>query len=235
MANAISWMDFFSEAARTIAANESRHDPDAVEDFDDALNAWILAGTPGENRLDAAAVIRECRREASPELNLGDGLWDGFGLKALPECIGDLAHLRVLRVIGNHLERLPESIGKLTLLQDVFLFGNRLRTLPESICNCTGLERLYLAGNRLESLPEGIGGLKKLSVLSLPGNCLKTLPDSIGELGALQDLFLFDNPLLGLPDSIRHLTGLKRVYLGNQYLKDQHAALVGLQGRDTDA
>jgi hypothetical protein len=227
MAEAISWESFLSELAIDAATHVRRHDTTLRYDaFDKSLDQWVERGSLGEDRAGAAAVIRRNRKRCDSELILGDGLQDGFGLKTLPECIGDLTHLRVLRLVGNELIRLPASIGRLTQLEGIYLFNNRLTTLPESICHCAALERLYVAGNRLTKLPQGIGALQKLQVLSAPGNCLSKLPESIGELSSLRDLYLFDNPLTRLPASFCRLKKLERVHLGDPSLKEQFSLLV---------
>ena len=225
MGMAISWTDFLSDVASRIAANEGHHSATTDEEFDRELAQWVRRAAGHENRAGAAAVIRACRHTRGDELNLGDGLQEGFGLKTLPDCIGDLTHITVLRLVGNQLTSLPHSIGCLPRLQAIYLFGNRLKTLPEAICNCAALERLYLAGNRIEFLPDAIGALQKLQVLSLPGNRLSALPESIGELVRLRDLYLFDNPLSGLPASFTRLRNLERLHLGSEYLKEQYANL----------
>lgn len=217
MGNAISWTDYLGELAHQASLNEHATD----DPFEQQLEQWVSRASPGEARRPAAELIRACRFNRQDELNLGDGLQDGFGLKTLPDCIGDLTHLRVLRLVGNQLRTLPPSIGRLTRLEAIYLFGNRLTNLPDSICNCAALERLYLAGNRIEHLPCEIGAMQKLRVLSAPGNRLQTLPESIGKLSGLRDLYLFDNPLVALPSSIARLTGLERLHLGSEYLRDQ--------------
>ncbi|MEY3202144.1 MAG: leucine rich repeat containing 1 [Pseudomonadota bacterium] len=229
MGNAISWKDYLGEMAHEIARSESGSGEDTTDDgFESNLDAWVKAGGPGECRAAAGDLIRTAKKTAAQELNLGDGLGENFSLRTLPECIGDLTHIRVLRLVGNQLVRLPASIGKLSRLQALHLFGNRLEELPSDICLCADLERLYLAGNRLKTLPEDIGALHKLEVLSLPGNRLTRLPESIGTLEALTELYLFDNPLLLLPRSIGRLKKLERVLLGGSHLAAQFEQMTAI-------
>ncbi|GAA2854972.1 hypothetical protein GCM10010517_13060 [Streptosporangium fragile] len=57
----------------------------------------------------AVARIAGCLRDGTTTLDLS-----GFGLKALPESLGDLTHLTELNLRGNRLTALPESLGSLT-------------------------------------------------------------------------------------------------------------------------
>lgn len=226
MANAISWEAYLIDLARDLASQYTKYDPLPTDpDLKAALNKWVKNGSRAERRREAAAVILNCHLAQLEELNLGDGLQEGFGLRTLPDCIGNLTHLRVIRLIGNQLAELPTSIGFLSRLQAVYLFGNRLSQLPDSMCRCEAIERLYLAGNRLAHLPEAIGALRKLRVLSVPGNCLTSLPESMGALTRLQDLYLFDNPLTRLPASLGQLKNLKRVHFGNPKLREEFRRL----------
>jgi len=223
MGNAITWTEFFGDLARETVHAESGHPQPENEDstFEACLSEWVASGTESEARHAAARIMRACRMQCAEELNLGDGLQESLGLKTLPDCIGDLTHVRVLRVVGNRLLNLPDTIGQMTRLRALHLFGNRLSELPESICHCADLERLYLAGNRLIELPPRLGDLRKLEVLSVPGNCLTALPESIGMLARLRELYLFDNPLLALPASLEQLRALQRALMGSQALQAQ--------------
>jgi hypothetical protein len=123
-------------------------------------------------------------------------------LAALPESIGDCAHLETLNLSGNRIDYVPDSVGKLTQLRQLFLTGNRLRTLPESIGNLQNLELLSLDHNQLESLPESISALK-LGSLLLANNRLTRLPDTLARMSELTWLDLSNNPLESLPDGLR--------------------------------
>jgi hypothetical protein len=170
-------------------------------------------------------------------------------LTALPDNIGNLAHLIALNLEGNHLTSLPNSIGNLTGLAGVNLNNNRLTSLPNNIGNLTQLKYLYLSDNQLTVLPNSIGNLANLKVLELQNNrltslpdsiCnltnlgmlylnnnqLTTLPDSIGNLADLEILGLSNNQLTALPDSIGNLANLKLLYLHNNHLDEESRALI---------
>ena len=103
-------------------------------------------------------------------------------LTILPEDIGCLDHLTVLRIRDCNLSTLPTSIGRLFALQQLLLSENEITTLPNSIGDLRSLRLLTLSKNKLTALPENIGNLKSLTLLSLEENELSSLPKSIGTL-----------------------------------------------------
>jgi len=59
---------------------------------------------------------------------------------------------------NNQLTTLPESVGQLSQLQILRLDGNRLTTLPEALRKLTRLEQLYLHDNEALGLPAEVLG-----------------------------------------------------------------------------
>lgn len=100
-------------------------------------------------RDEVLAIIKQAEEEGWEELDLS-----GQGLTELPEEIGRLSKLTVLKV-GADWEKL--------------LF-NSLKTLPESLAQLTNLQHLDLSSNGLETLPQEIGQLHQLKVLKLGGS-----------------------------------------------------------------
>lgn len=82
--------------------------------------------------------------------------FSGTELHKLPESIGQLTQLQVLRLHVTHLESLPECIGKLTNLEILSLAKNQLTSLPECITQLTQLKELDVSYNRLTSLPDSL-------------------------------------------------------------------------------
>lgn len=70
--------------------------------------------------LDAAIFRLHCNRlNAWNDRSLTDLSLTANNLASLPEELGDLAQLVVLRVDDNQLECLPESIGRLAMLEEL--------------------------------------------------------------------------------------------------------------------
>lgn len=117
---------------------------------------------------------------------------------AIPPSIGQLEHLRVLRLgmLGLH-GVLPEEIGNLTRLEKLSLFS------------------VILTG----SIPLTIGALQKLRLLNLRMNNLTgRIPLDIGNMTELRFMELSHNYLQGqMPGTISHLVNLRTLLLsGNQ-------------------
>ncbi len=83
----------------------------------------------------------------------------------IPDSIGQLGALRVLRLKGDNIESLPESIGHLKNLQYLNLYGNYISNLPKTFGNLEELQYLILRNNPLSKLPSTMLNLKNLKVL----------------------------------------------------------------------
>lgn len=99
------------------------------------------------------------------ELNLYD-----IDIKALPDSIGTLNSLEVLKLPNNQLTKLPKSFMKLSNLKILDLSWNDITSLPEWINSLSSLEELNLRGNKLEALPETISALSSLKMLNVTLN-----------------------------------------------------------------
>ena len=135
----------------------------------------------------------------------------GWGLSAVPACIGQLTSLTVLNLNFNCITSLPPAIGKLRNLKQLGLFKQGhiyvLESLPAEIGQLTSLTFLNLVGNHLTSLPAEIGQLTSLQELYLAGNQLTSLAE-IRPLTQLQKLSLGHNRLTTVPEWIEELTSL---------------------------
>jgi len=150
----------------------------------------------------------------------------------LPEEIGELSSLRVLRLsdtmeidldsldrimeVGNQLSYvdpygladLPASLARLDQLMYLRINGGRLEKIPDCVFALKNLDYLDLGMNFLTEIPEQIGDLTELTYLQLSKNNFRRLPESLGRLKKLQRLRLDGLHLETLPDSIGELNGL---------------------------
>jgi len=129
-----------------------------------------------------------------------------WGIKELPENIGNLSELLFLDIGGPKIEKIPQSIGNLSELLFLEIGGTKIEKIPKSIGKLKNLRcmRLYYNIN-LISLPESIGGLSNLIELDLDYNNLTTLPESIGNLSKLKEIVLDHNQITILPESFKKL------------------------------
>uniref|UniRef100_A0A0E0MFV6 Jacalin-type lectin domain-containing protein n=1 Tax=Oryza punctata TaxID=4537 RepID=A0A0E0MFV6_ORYPU len=110
-------------------------------------------------------------------------LWQGIDLKMplssfrvlrvfdLGDCssqnidnIGNLVHLRYLRLRGTHYNKLPKEIGNLRFLQTLDIKQTRIKELPSTGVHLTQLMRLMV--DTWTKLPNGIGNMECLEHLS---------------------------------------------------------------------
>ncbi|XP_076937477.1 receptor-like protein EIX1 [Bidens hawaiensis] len=163
---------------------------------------------------------------------------------SIPESIGKLNNLRVLRLGGYSLiGSIPESLGRLTNLRVLELWGNNLTfsvqeslgrltnlrisensltgSIPESLASLTNLRELQISENSLTgSIPESLASLTNLRVLELTSNSLTgSIPESFGRLKGLTWLSLQSNRLTGpVPASLGTLDSLEYLDLSANLL-----------------
>ena len=140
------------------------------------------------------------------------------GLTELPQEIGQLTKVTVLKLSNNKLTELPPEIGQLTNLTNLDLSENRLADLPPEIGQLANLTGLLLNNNRLTALQSESRHLANLSVLSLRANLLQRLPPQIGQLRELRSLDLSRNQLTSLPREIGRLSELVYMRLNGNHL-----------------
>ncbi len=186
------------------------------------LDNWVNEA-PSEskkNYLQAKKRILEAFDERCTFLDLHE-----LNLKSLPESVGNLLQLLVLRLDNNQLTALPESFGNLSQLKWLNLANNQLTALPESFGNLLQMKKLYLSYNQLISLPVEIGQLQNLIGLDLCDNQLTALPEMIFQLPQNAVISL-ENNLFPQPATRQAL--LQRL-LGPGYRGPQNIDLGALQ------
>ncbi|MEL7431607.1 MAG: leucine-rich repeat domain-containing protein [Chlamydiota bacterium] len=130
------------------------------------------------------------------------------GLRSVPEVLGSLGNLAVLKVNNNAIPSLPESFKNLGKLRVLNLDGNCFQKLPLEIFACKGLNTLSANKNKISSIPKEIKHLTSLRHLELSENALRSLPEELKTMG-LKTLALKNNKLRSAPIII----GLRALYI----------------------
>src|SRR6266513_2539707 len=134
-------------------------------------------------------------------------------LEDLPSEIGNLKKLEKLIIDnGNGCQMnisLPESIGNLSNLKVLRLYGaldptpsdtnepippSKVKSIPSQIASLQNLKRLALDHNDIDELPAFVGNLKNLQELSVCDNGGIKLPTSLSNLNGLK-IFMGNNSL----------------------------------------
>ncbi len=159
-------------------------------------------------------------------------------LEDLPSEIGNLKKLEKLIIDnGNGCQMnisLPDSIGNLSNLKVLRLYGalaptdlsdtnkpiqpSKVKSLPGTIGKLQNLEELDLGRNAIKGIPPQIASLQKLKKLALDYSDIHELPSFVGNLKNLQELSVCGNGGIKLPKSLSNLNGLK-IFMGNNHLK----------------
>ncbi|KAH6767725.1 hypothetical protein C2S52_018708 [Perilla frutescens var. hirtella] len=90
---------------------------------------------------------------------------EGFGLKILPETIGDLTELRYLGLRSNYIEELPQSLGRLKMLEVLDIAQNFMVQVSDVLWEMDRLRHLYMS-DIICRKPLKIEALKNLETLT---------------------------------------------------------------------
>ena len=146
--------------------------------------------------------------------------------------VGGLQALEVLEVVDcRSFVKLPEDIGRMTSLRVLRIHANFAErgVLPKSIFDLHQLEVLDIANFKVlfpdwgtAVIPRKIEAMVHLKELRLEHcNIINLWPNSFMKLVGLEKLFVFTCDLNGLPEGIGKMTGLK-------YMKFSHADIKAL-------
>jgi Leucine-rich repeat (LRR) protein len=127
----------------------------------------------------------------------------------IPEGLGKLKDLKVLKINNTNIRHLPEDVFALTSVESLFVDVDKIDSLPESLENLKYLRYLSIYSNGLKKLPESIGMLMFLEELLVGVNSLERLPESICNLRSLRELAIYENHITHLPDSLGRLINLE--------------------------
>ncbi|KAH6757316.1 hypothetical protein C2S52_023522 [Perilla frutescens var. hirtella] len=90
---------------------------------------------------------------------------EGFGLKILPETVGDLIELRYLGLRNNYIQELPQSLRCLKKLEVLDIFQNIMVEVPDILWEMDCLRHLYMS-NIICLKPLKIDALMNLETLT---------------------------------------------------------------------
>ncbi|WVZ54679.1 hypothetical protein U9M48_005443 [Paspalum notatum var. saurae] len=139
----------------------------------------------------------------------------GDRMSSLPQSMGHLMSLQVLRIEWCDALQLPECLGELCSLRSLYLRGlHNINRFPQSLRHLTSLHDLTIGGcDVLQELPECLGdlcSLCKLDINKLPR--LACFPESMSRLTSLEELSISNCPsLTSLPQGMKTLTSLKKL------------------------
>ena len=123
---------------------------------------------------------------------------------------GGLEGLHYSGLNSKPITNLPEKIGCVKSLFVLKLPENSLTSLPESIGELQHLDKLDLHRNFLEKLPAQFVYLQKLKNLQLGSNDFSEFPKEVLVLKKLEELNLCYNPkIIEIPEEIKNLKQLK--------------------------
>lgn len=136
-------------------------------------------------------------------------------LDTLPHTIGNLIHLRELKLDTNDLKYLPSELAQLIHLERLCLSNNALKSLPDSLSNLKALKSLHLAKNMFERIPLCIYEMSSLVFLDFTSNKLIRLDEGLVKLArTLKFLSVFDNYITNLDPWIGLMVKLEQFWFG---------------------
>ncbi|XP_027775113.1 receptor-like protein 18 [Solanum pennellii] len=139
----------------------------------------------------------------------------------LPDCVGNLTAIRVLKLSRNNL---TESFGNLSSITSLDLSKNNFTgNVPSTIGKLDKLHSLSLSSNDFEgSIPDIFSNFSELSLLAFDtNNFTGPFPYSISTLTCLESLELQNNSLTGpLPSNITGLQELQLLDLSFNYFTE---------------
>ncbi len=133
------------------------------------------------------------------------------GLISIPETIGELNHLKKLRVASTGISVLPKAIGKLQELESLAVYRNpNLIEIPETIYELSQIKELYFSGNGVmldSSRLSTFKNLEKLSINKLGNDNFIHLK----QLENLKEIHWSDEELTHFPDEFYNLKNIQTI------------------------
>ncbi|KAM4078333.1 hypothetical protein ACB094_09G029100 [Castanea mollissima] len=120
--------------------------------------------------------------------------------------------VRSLTLFGRHIIELPESIGRLRQLRLLRIIRTKVKELPKSLTKLYNLQTLILKDCYfLEELPKDLQNLISLRHIDIDHRCIKQLPINMRQLTCLQTLpfFVIDQDIGGRIEEMGYLSQLR--------------------------
>lgn len=143
-----------------------------------------------------------------------------YRLEHLPSAVGNLVHLRELKLDTNDLKHLPTEISQLVNLERFDLSSNCLKHLPDSFSNLLKLKSLHLTNNLFEKIPNCVFQMTSLCFLDLTSNELEHLDSNFTKLKqTLKHLSVYDNSIRELGTWIDEMQNLEQFWFGKNRIE----------------
>jgi len=153
-------------------------------------------------------------------LNEIEELWVcNCNINDIPNTIGKLKKLKVLKLENNLITEIPASIWNMDNLRELHLSGNSIFKLPESV-NLPNLTHLILDNNKISLIPNWVWGLRDLIVLNVSNNLIKEIPKIPRVQKKIEEFSASNNRLSSMPKNIHKLELLKKLQLNDNLLGD---------------
>ena len=140
----------------------------------------------------------------------------------------NLTFLKVLILSGNSFfGEIPEYLGHLHHLQILKLNDNTLQGGVPSLANCSKLKELWLSKNKLAGqIPADLpNSLQK--VILAANNLTGTIPASFANITMLKNFTCMNNNIEGnIPNEFASLSGLQQLQLGDNKLSGDFPQIV---------
>ena len=141
-------------------------------------------------------------------------------LTDLPEELGELTSLHVVRLSLNKFAHLPSILSSFPGLKKLEFTGNLLAEIPDEISTLQSLEELDISGNKVTSIGDNLTTLTNLQILKAENNSIDEISENIGAMTELQRIDLSNNRLANLPKSIASLEKLAYLDVNANSLTD---------------
>ncbi len=130
----------------------------------------------------------------------------------IPEIIGNLTHLRKLKLSFSNIEEIPNFFGNLQALEELELSVYEGITLPPSIGELKALKKFKVFIRNLKEIPDFIGNLRNLTEFDIYIPNVEKLPDFFPRLENLERIYFHNAKKLNtLPDTFCNLPNVKSI------------------------
>lgn len=141
---------------------------------------------------------------------------------SLKEAMKNPTKVEELDLGKEKIKKLPENIGDLVNLKVLRLEKNKLIGLPKSFSQLKKLEVLDLRKNKLGAIPEALEGMENLKILRLAQNPIDSIPTWFPSLISLENLDLWDTELKEFPEVFKEMQTLKILDIRQTYIWQKH-------------